>query len=83
MHDGRPHLDVQVVVVSLGQLDEHSEQREDGTRAEEGALRPDHGHAERHQDHGQQPVEPAPQETLPEPLCKQGTHRNLGYVLDQ
>lgn len=63
------HLDVQVVVVSLSQLDEHGEQREDGSGAEEGALRPDHSHAEQSQDHRQQPVKPALQETLPVPLC--------------
>ena len=32
------YLDVQVVVVPLGQLDEDGEQREDGPCAEEGAL---------------------------------------------
>lgn len=64
------HLYVQVVVVSLRQLDEHGEQREDGSGAEESALRPDHCHAEQSQDHRQQPVEPALQETLPVPLCR-------------
>lgn len=62
------HLDVQVVVVSLCQLDEDGEQGQDGPGAEEGAFRPDHGYAEQAQDHGQQPVEPALQETLPVPL---------------
>lgn len=64
------HLDVQVVVVSLSQLDEHGKQREDGPGAEESALRPDHGHAEQSQGHRQQPVKPVLQETLPVPLCR-------------
>lgn len=62
------HLNVQVVVVSFSQLDEDCEQRQDGPGAEEGALGPDHGHAEQRQDDGQHPVEPALQETLPVPL---------------
>lgn len=51
-------LDVQVVVVPLGQLDEDGEEREHRLGAEEGALRPHHGHREQGQHHGQQPVEP-------------------------
>lgn len=76
------HLDVQVVVVSLSQLDEHSEQGQDGPGAEEGALGPDHGHAEQSQDHRQQPVEPALQETLPVPLCQPHTHRGHQSSVD-
>lgn len=38
-----PHLYVNVVVVSLCELDEDSEERQNGLCAEEGAFRPDHG----------------------------------------
>lgn len=72
------HLNIQVVVVLLSQLDKHREQREDGPGAEEGALGPDHGHAEQGQHHRQQAVEPALQETLPVPLCNIPTHAQSG-----
>lgn len=67
------HLDVQVVVVSLSELDEDSEEWEDGPGAEEGALRPHHTHREQRQQHSQQPVEPLSQQALPVPLWRRTT----------
>lgn len=44
-------LNVQVVIVSFSQLDEDCKQRQDRPGAEESALRPDNGYAEKGQDH--------------------------------
>lgn len=65
---GLAYLNVQVVVISFCELDKHSEEREDRTSAEEGALRPDHSHGKEGQDHGQHTIKPLLQETFPIPL---------------
>lgn len=73
-----PHLYVNIVVVSLSELDEDGEERQNGLCAEEGAFRPDHGCRERTQNHSQHAITPPAQNTLPVPLYR--TQREMHEV---
>lgn len=61
-------LNVQIVVISLSQLDEHSKQRKNGPSTEERALWPNHSNRKECQNHGHHTVEPLLQQAFPEPL---------------